>query len=91
MSALKPLTVNEAIEKLTKLQAEGKGDRMLVFETSEYCVDGEYHTLHGFENALVEFYGLEPTPPLNRTQTFYGQRVIRPGRPKGTTPVVRIY
>lgn len=88
MSALKPLTVDEAIEKLTKLQAEGKGDRMLVFAS---YIDDEYHTLHGFEKAIVEFYDLEPSYPLNRTQTFYGQRTMKPGRPKGSTPVVRIY
>lgn len=86
MSALRPLTVNEAIEKLTQLRDDGKGERMIVFSDH---IDDDYKTLHGFEKALVKFESLKPHYPLNQTQTFYGQRAMR--REKGCTPVVRIY
>lgn len=88
MSGRIPLTVDEAIEKLTKLSEAGKGEFMIV--TGDWA-DGEQKTLHGFESALVAFESLEPRYPKNQTQTYRGERIISRGRPSGTTPVVRIY
>ena len=92
MSAMKALTVNEAIEQLTRIRDMGLGEAPIV-KGNFGDAGSNVVTAHGLDRITVKFDDpeMKPTYPKNQTQTWVAEIVRGQGRPKGTTRAVWIY